>query len=122
MQSTIEWFEIPAVDFDRAVKFYDSVLGVQLRKEIFAGMSNGIFPYDQGTTGGAVVFNPAHQPGNQGTVVYLSARGDLDGALSRVPAAGGRVIMPKTAIGDPGYIAIVIDTEGNKVGLHQEKE
>jgi predicted enzyme related to lactoylglutathione lyase len=119
MQSAIEWFEIPAADFDRAVQFYGTVLGTQLRRELFNGTPNAIFQYDEGTTGGAVVSSPNFQPSDKGTLVYLSAYGDLDGVLSRVPVAGGQVVMPKTFIGDPGYIATVIDTEGNKVGLHQ---
>ncbi|MEO8607010.1 MAG: VOC family protein [Chloroflexota bacterium] len=121
MKTVIDWFEIPASDFDRAVKFYETVLGVKLQHEDSDGILNGVFPYDEGTTSGAVVFNPQLQPGTQGAVVYLGTNGDLDGALSRVPGAGGQVIMPRTPVGDPGYIALIIDTEGNKIGLHQEK-
>lgn len=122
MQNAVNWFEIPAADFDRAVQFYDTVLGKPLRKELFNGVPNGIFAYDEDRVGGAVVFSADYVPSDKGALVYLNTRGDLDGAISRVEGAGGKVVLPKTFIGDPGYIAIVIDTEGNKVALHQPQE
>jgi len=102
MQNAVNWFEIPAADFDRAVKFYDTVLGKPLRKEVFNSVPNGIFPYDEGQIGGAVVFSPDYVPSDKGALVYLNAHGDLDGAVSRVESAGGKVVLPKTFIGDPG--------------------
>ncbi len=122
MNNAINWFEIPSVDFDRAVQFYSTVLGAPLQKEVFNGVPNGVFPYDNDLVGGAVVFSPDYEPSQKGVLIYINARGDLDGAVGRIEAAGGKVVMPKTFIGDPGYIAIVIDTEGNKVALHQSKE
>jgi hypothetical protein len=54
-----------------------------------------------------------------GTTVYLDGGNDLSVPFSRVENAGGKVILPKTAIGENrGFIALFIDTEGNKVGLH----
>ena len=56
-----------------------------------------------------------------GVIVYLDADGTLDAGLARVERAGGQVILPKTDIGPPGFIALVRDTEGNLVGLHSER-
>jgi hypothetical protein len=122
MADAINWFEIPAADFERAVKFYGDILNRPLRKEIFNGMSNGIFETgDPDTVGGAVVFSEQYQPSPNGAVVYLNAGRELDAVLGRVEAAGGKVVLPKTDIGDPGYIALILDTEGNRVGLHQPR-
>jgi predicted enzyme related to lactoylglutathione lyase len=122
MADAINWFEIPAADFDRAVKFYGDILNRPLRKEIFGGIPNGIFETDDpDAVGGAIVFSEQYQPSTSGAVVYLNAGHELDAVLSRVDAAGGRVVLPKTDIGDPGYIALILDTEGNKVGLHQPR-
>jgi len=122
MQNAINWVDIPAADFDRAVQFYSTVLGVALRKEVYNGVPNGIFPTEtRDGVGGAVVFSPDFTPGTSGALVYLNADGKLDAILARVPAAGGQVVLAKTSIGDPGHIAILIDTEGNKIGLHQPK-
>ena len=119
MNNAINWFEIPAVDFERAVNFYDTVIGKPLRREEFMGIPHGIFQADQGAATGAVVLNPNYQTSDKGTVIYLNAGNDLDGVLSRLDAAGGTLVMPKTAIGPQGYIAIIVDSEGNQVGLHQ---
>src|SRR6185295_10966655 len=106
MQSAINWFELPAADFDRAVGFYETILKVPLRKQVVGGMSNGIFPADQAGAGGAIVCGEGYRPSaDQGAVVYLNAKteGNLETVISRIEKAGGKVLMPKTDIGDPGY-------------------
>lgn len=124
MRHTITWFEIPASNFDRAVHFYEQVLTISLKREVFSGMPMAVFPSDtpdeitdEGVRG-AVIFNERRQPSANGSLVYLDAMPDLEAVLGRVPAAGGAVVMPKTDIGAPGFIALIKDTEGNVVGLH----
>lgn len=119
MNNAITWFEIPAVNFDRAVTFYDTILGKPLRRGAFNQIPHGFFPADEQAVGGAVVLVPEYQPSENGAVIYLNAGFDLDGILSRVEAAGGKVVMPKLDITPQGYMAQIVDTEGNKVGLHQ---
>ena len=58
------------------------------------------------------------EPSDQGTTVYLNAGHDLGVHLARVEKAGGKVLMPKTDIGENGFMAQILDTEGNKVALH----
>jgi len=55
-----------------------------------------------------------------GSKVYLNGGENLDTVLNRVNTAGGKVVLPKTPIGDGsmGYIGIFEDTEGNHVSLH----
>jgi predicted enzyme related to lactoylglutathione lyase len=118
----IHWFEIPVTDLARATAFYGRMLGIaQFRHETGGGAPMAIFPYDQAVhgVGGALVQSPRMQPAATGAIVYLNAGQDLAGAVERAVAAGGRVAMPVTDIGDPGHIALVADTEGNVVGLHQ---
>lgn len=116
---SIGWFEIPATDFDRAVTFYSTILGKTISKGEFLGLPYGFFPESSGNTNvsGAIVAGEGYQPTDKGVLVYLHAANDLAGILARVEAAGGRVIMPATDIGDPGAIGVFIDTEGNRVGL-----
>ncbi len=117
---TINWFEIPATDFDRAVHFYNTILGIEIRKAEFMGVPNGFFPMDGDGVGGAIVQGEYLIPGTTGTTIYLNAgdESNLDKVLERVASAGGKVLMPKTDIGDPGFIGTVLDTEGNRVGIH----
>lgn len=118
--NALNWFEIPAADFERTARFYEALLQITLRREVFAGtMPNAVFPYEDGI-GGAVAQVPYAQPGASGTLIYLNARSSeiLDAALARAEALGGRVLMGRTSLGPTGHIAIIADPEGNRVGLH----
>jgi len=121
MKHAINWFEIPSADFDRAVAFYSTILDAPLRREVFGGTPNGVFAYEQDegkdAVGGAVIFDPRSKPGMTGVIPYLNCDGKLDAVLGRVEKAGGKVLLPKTDIGF-GHIGLILDTEGNKVGLH----
>ena len=117
----MNWFELAVSDLGRARAFYEVVLGAPLRPETFGGMAMAIFPYGEGGVGGALVEDARFTPSADGALVYLDTRGALDACLARVGPAGGRVLMPRTDIGPPGFIAVVLDTEGNKVGLHMAR-
>jgi uncharacterized protein len=119
--NALGWFEIPAIDFDRATRFYEQVLGVQMYREVFMGDPNAFFPYDRGTgVGGSVIKTDGVAPSTSGTLVYLNAATPerLGEYLDRVEQAGGKVLVPQTHIGEPGHIAVFLDSEGNRVGLH----
>ena len=121
MANAINWFEIPATNFERAVRFYIEILSIEMHRETMMGSEMGIFPVDNGV-GGAVVCGEGYEPTDKGSLVYLSGGEDLGAALSRVEKAGGKVIVPKTQISpEIGYFALFIDTEGNKVALHSPR-
>lgn len=121
MHNIIDWFEIPTDNLDRAVKFYETVLGVRLKIETFGGTPQALILGDRDGVSGALIQDPRRKPTTDGTLVYLNAGDDLDGCIDRAVRAGGRLVLPKTDIGEPGYIAIFADPEGNTVGLHVEK-
>jgi hypothetical protein len=118
--NAINWFDLPATDIDRAIKFYSTILNQPVKKDVFAGLPHGIFPADGDGVGEALVLSPNHVPADdRGAIIYLNAGNDLDGVLSRVEAEGGKVVRPKTAIPSQGWFAWIRDSEGNQVGLHQ---
>ena len=119
MTNTINWFEIPTSDLERASRFYEVVLGASLKREHFAAtdMHMAVFEGEQESVRGALIADKRRKPAADGALIYLHAR-DLDASLSRIQQAGGSVVLPKTDIGEPGFIALVRDTEGNVVGLH----
>lgn len=122
MTSPITWFEIPTTDLARASRFYESVLGAPLRHEP-AGRPMAVFPYQPGYPSGCLVVDPTQPPGPSGHRLFFAADhapGGLDGAIARTAASGGQVVLPRTSIGEHGFIALVADTEGNVVGLHAE--
>ena len=122
MSHAIHWFEIFVTDIDRAARFYETVLDVQLKRENEDGRPMAIFASAvTNGVGGALVHQKGREPTANGALVYLDADGKLEQAIERVAKAGGHVVMPKTDIGPPGFIALVKDTEGNVVGLHSER-
>jgi predicted enzyme related to lactoylglutathione lyase len=62
-----------------------------------------------------------HKPSKSGAKVYLNANPDLNAILKKVVKAGGEIQMPKTSLGPNGFMAFIVDTEGNSIGLHSNK-
>ncbi|MEZ4268792.1 MAG: VOC family protein [Myxococcota bacterium] len=122
--NAINWFDIPMTESGRAREFYSHVLGTELAVVSFGEQDMILLPYEQGKgVGGAITKDPNRQPSGQGTLVYFAAQnfpGGLDGCVSRVAAAGGAVVVPRTNIGEHGFIALVADSEGNTIGFHEE--
>lgn len=122
MQKVIDWFEIPVSDVPRAQGFYEAVLQTSLQRESYAGpgMQMAVFAGEGETVKGALLSgHTALQVGACGTLVYLHAGASLDAALQRVVAAGGQVAMGRVALPDGlGFMAHMLDVDGNRVGLH----
>lgn len=125
----ITWFEIPIVDTARAKKFYESILAIEMSTRSFPETKEKLtfFPYDpkviQATSGrvtGVLKESPTAKPSKDGTVVYINASPEIQFVLDKVKASGGEIIVPKTEM-NAGFIAIIMDSEGNKIGLHAEK-
>jgi predicted enzyme related to lactoylglutathione lyase len=117
-KDALSWFEIPAADLPRATRFYEAVLARKLKPETMGPQQLSVFAYEQPGVGGCVIAGEGHRPAASGTVVYLCVA-SLDEALDRVGRAGGKIALPKTALPERmGFFAHIIDTEGNRVGLH----
>lgn len=122
MKNSINWFEIPATDFTRAKKFYETILGAEIMEMPFPEGKYGIFPSDmQSGVGGGLVQGEGFVPSDKGTIVYLNGGEDLSISLGKVESAGGKIVLPKTSIGENGFMAHFIDTEGNRVAFHSMK-
>ncbi|MGK7396232.1 MAG: VOC family protein [Candidatus Cyclobacteriaceae bacterium M3_2C_046] len=118
-KNVVNWFEIPVNDLSRAKKFYGDLLGLKLQDMQMPGMEMASFPWVQGgeNATGALVKSPNHQPSMAGTTVYFSCN-DLEKYLELTESLGGKILNPKTSIGEYGFIAHIADSEGNKVALH----
>ena len=122
MKNTINWFEIPVTDFDRAKKFYETVMEIQLHDGKFGDWRMGSFPAFEGKVSGAIVSGKGYEPSEKGSLIYLNCNPDLSAFLLRVEAAGGKITVPKTQISpEIGYWACVIDTEGNRIAFHSQQ-
>lgn len=121
--NAVGWFEIPVSSMDRAVKFYEAVFGVKLYVDEYGPILMGWFPHDEKKpgAGGSLVYNEDfYKPSTDGTLVYFSSV-DVAIEVGKIENAGGKIIQGKTLISDDvGYMALFVDTEGNRVALHSK--
>jgi predicted enzyme related to lactoylglutathione lyase len=116
----VSWFEIPAIDFNQAVVFYNQIFDIELTQQTNEANKMAFFPVKSGI-GGAIICGPGSIPSDKGPLIYLNGGKDLNAVLSRVKSSGGRIVMSKTLIGqEEGYFAIFIDCQGNKLALHSK--
>ncbi|MBK9176294.1 MAG: VOC family protein [Flavobacteriales bacterium] len=119
LKDFVSWFEIPAYDIHRAARFYGAIYNLEMEVAVNGEFAMAYFPADDGI-GGALIAGPGCLPSDTGTLIYLNAGNDMDGILDRIELAGGRVIMPRTLISESaGWFALFIDSEGNRVALHE---
>ena len=121
----VGWFDIYVDDMDRAQAFYETVLETTLESmddpnDPSVVMRTFVDDYASHGAGGALVKLEHASPGPGGSMVYFSCE-DCEVEQSRVIDAGGQIARPKFAIGDHGNVSLIIDTEGNMVGLHSIK-
>ena len=122
--NVLNWFEVSVANIDRAQKFYEAVFNIKFETMEIMGMKMAMFPYvpGSGKLSGALVQSDMHKPSADGVKVYFNGNPDLSDALSRVEKAGGKIVMPKTSIGDEmGFMAFFIDSEGNQVAMHSQQ-
>lgn len=118
--NAVGWFDIYVDDLDRAVAFYETVLGAKLEP---MGDPTGetqmmSFPTEMSAygAGGALTKSPHSGPGVGGTIIYFMAQ-DCAVEAARVADAGGVLVRPKFSIGEFGFVTLCQDTEGNMFGI-----
>lgn len=121
--NVVVWFELPATNFPRAVTFYEKLFNVALKQEKMGPNEMAVFPYDQADAiSGCVISGSGYAPGKDGAVIYLNAEAGVAAVLAKVVDVGGKVLLGKTALPPGmGFFAHILDTEGNRVGLHSLK-
>ncbi len=122
-QHSVSWFEIPTTDINRAQKFYETILDIEMVPMNFPNLQMRMFPVQDpmgGGISGALTHAPEfYQPQQNGVLVYLNANPDVQLVLDRIVAAGGKIVVPKTEVSpEIGFMAVFIDSEGNRVALH----
>jgi predicted enzyme related to lactoylglutathione lyase len=122
--NALNWFEIPVDDLERAQEFYEEIFDMKMiALPEMLGIKMAGFPIDMqsGKVGGALAESENHIPSEDGAIIYLNANPDIQVILDRVEDAGGEINLPRTEIGEGlGFMALIIDIEGNQVGLHAQ--
>lgn len=122
-KNAISWFEIPTTDLERAQKFYETIFETKLIPLDTPNLKMRMFPIEDPMNGigGALSYAEGfYKPSTtDGPLIYLNANPDVQTILDRIEKAGGKIIVPKTQISpEYGYMAVFIDSEGNRVALH----
>jgi len=122
-KNAISWFEIPSMDLNRATQFYETIFNVKLVPMDTPAIRMRMFPLQDVMTqvGGAVVHSDGfHKPSaTDGPLIYMNGNPDVQLVLDKIEGAGGQILVPKTEISpDYGYMAVFLDTEGNRIALH----
>jgi len=121
MTNSVNWVEIPVLNFERAKEFYSKIYEYEMYEELMAGFRMGFLPMDREANGvgGAIVQGNDCIPSKFGSKIYLNGGKNLQKILDRINGAGGEIIQQKTKITDEiGYFASFEDTEGNHIYLH----
>jgi uncharacterized protein len=124
--NVVGWFEIPVENMDRAITFYETVLGLKLQRQQLGPLEMAWFPWVENSIGspGGLVFSPGnYKPSTDGILIYLTAfSGDCAIEAARAEAAGGKVLVPRRIISEEiGFMAVILDSEGNRIALHSHK-
>ena len=122
INNSLNWFEIPVLNFERARKFYSAIYEFDMPAIQMGDAQLGLFPVQQGHIGGAIIKMDSHKPSPDGSLIYLNGGEDLNVVWDRIESSGGKVITEKTPISpEHGFYAKFRDTEGNTVALHSMK-
>ena len=122
----VGWFEIPVSNMERAKKFYEKVFDITIHTQQFGDTLMGWFPFPddqeaQGAGGSLVQNAEFYKPMANGTLVYFSSP-EITFELQKVEEAGGVILQEKTLIReDIGFMALVLDSEGNRIALHSKE-
>lgn len=121
MTNPVHWFEIATTDLERAKAFYSKVLNLEFQFIEMPDTKMYMFgaPGQAGSSGCLMQANGS-TPSSDGTIVYFSCE-DVATNAALVDEAGGKLLIPKTDIGEFGFFAHALDTEGNKIGLHSDQ-
>lgn len=122
MKKLVSFFEIPAADFDRAVKFYETVLNLKLSVLDCGTEKMAFFPEEDGLAPGAISWGNNFPPSKHGVLISLNVE-DMEATLALIKAKGGDILRGKTKIEADcrGYFAMFSDSEGNTLGLYSDK-
>lgn len=124
MSHTIVHFEIPADNPEKLKQFYENVFGWKIEKSpgpIDYWMISTV-PVDEqgklteiGVNGGMMKRqSPEHKITN-----YILVE-SVDEYAKKIENAGGKIIVPKTAVPSVGYWAMFVDPDGNVLAILEE--
>jgi uncharacterized protein len=118
MANQLVWVDIPVLDLDRAIDFYSSILGKEIKLQEYSGFKIALLPSEGEETGGCLFVSAKDKPSDHGPLIYLNVEGRLEEAEAAVVPKLGKVLETKHQIGPHGFRTVILDSEGNRLALH----
>lgn len=120
---TLCWTDIPVTNLARAIKFYSAVLGQEVKKLSEGRTEYGLLPHEESNASGCLCIRSDsggvdNRPSANGPLIYLLVEGRLKEAVEAARANGGKILRERQQIGEHGFRAVIIDSEGNRIALH----
>ncbi len=119
MPSRVIFFELPTVNSATSRKFYETVFGWEFAQYGDAQMDYWLVRTGAQETPGidGAVGGPANQFKSAINTVGVD---NLDEAIQKVQANGGKVVAPKMEISNMGWVAYIREPGGAILGMFQE--
>lgn len=115
----IVWCDIPVIDLERACDFYSQVLDVKVEKMQYDDLDLGVFYHQEGN--GACLMPNENEAGQlKGPLIYFNVTNRIEEAVDMVSELGGQLIEDIHSLGEYGFRAVILDSEGNRIALHSE--
>ncbi|WP_092123800.1 VOC family protein [Desulfonatronum thiosulfatophilum] len=127
MMNKVVHFELPSEDRERAKKFYALVFGWNMedmphKDDVYTfAITTPVDDHYMHTEKGAInggIFKK--ESALQHPVVTIEVP-SIDDHVKLIEQAGGQLVVPKGEVPDMGYYAYFRDTEGNVMGLWENK-
>lgn len=122
MKNLVSFFEIPCIDFKRAIAFYETLFGLKLEVLDCGYEKMAFFSDAENQTYGAISWAADFKPSKDGVLISFTCQ-DIDKSLDFITKNGGKIQIPKTKIeaDGRGYFATFVDCEGNRLGLWSQE-
>lgn len=121
MRNIVVWIDIPVANLERASAFYAATLGIGVHSAEFNNFKFCVFDHETGN-GGCLLPNESEIAGTAGILVYMNVDGRIRDAVVQATRHGGKVVKPVHPIGEHGFRAVILDSEGNRIALHSTRD
>jgi len=124
-ENRMVWMDIPVENLERASKFYSQLMDLEFTIEEFGDMKFSLCPHEDNQAAFCLVVHHGFKPcreSHQSPLVYLNVNGRMSAALATISNNGGKILSAKEQIGPYGFRAIILDSEGNRIALHSQKD
>lgn len=116
----VRYFEIPVIELDRAIAFYEPLFQTSLTRTTLDGYEMALFPPMEDGVGasGALAKGEVYVPAKAGPILYFTVP-SISQVIKRLHQLNGVVLLSPQVVDGQGTVAEFEDCEGNRIALFQ---